>query len=464
MGDQQGSKGSKASRSSKALAGLVADDLAARVLLQPGATLEAALRAAGEEVEPALAALSPRWSALLTARGKLRDRPPELVPVRTGGEERAAFGETLSAGEAAALLGIKKQTLYVYVSRGLLRSARVRGGTARRYLRDDVMRLKARSDVRAGRPLSAVGALHYGAPVIDSTITLIDTERGPVYRGHEATALARRGVSAEQVARLLWTGALPPEPVRFRSLHPRVPRMKLVEDAPTPLARIEAALFFLGRSLPRYAVPDETKIAEDVLQTVRDVVGVGHPAADAVLADHELNPSTFAARVAASTGASLIACLQAAVATFSGPRHGGACDRIEALLDEIGRPGRARDVVKGRLARGDDVPGFFAGIYTTTDPRSAVLLEQAEAKRPGAHAAHALIAAMKEIGGPQAPGPSVDLALVALARGAGWPRGVATAVFAAARMSGWIAHVLEQRGSADVLRPRARFTGSRDGA
>jgi citrate synthase len=66
---------------------------------------------------------------------------------------------------------------------------------------------------------------------------------------------------------------------------------------------------------------------------------------------------------------------------------------------------------------------------------------------------------MASLGGQEAPGPSVDLALVALARGLGWPSGAATAVFAAARMAGWIAHVFEQRASKDLLRPRARFTG-----
>src|SRR5436190_20765766 len=75
-------------------------------------------------------------------------------------------------------------------------------------------------------------------------------------------------------------------------------------------------------------------------------------------ADHELNASTFAARVAASTGADLHACLLAALAAFSGPRHGGAAGAVEALLAEVGRPARAEEVVRARTARGDGMPGF----------------------------------------------------------------------------------------------------------
>ncbi|MFP2912440.1 citrate/2-methylcitrate synthase, partial [Pyxidicoccus sp. 3LFB2] len=77
-----------------------------------------------------------------------------------------------------------------------------------------------------------------------------------------------------------------------------------------------------------------------------------------LLADHELNVSTFTARVTASSGADLYACLSAALAALSGPKHGGACDRVEALLSEVGRPERAAEVVHERLRRGESVPGF----------------------------------------------------------------------------------------------------------
>src|ERR1043166_3259293 len=162
-------------------------------------------------------------------------------------------GDELTADQAAAALGVKKQTLYVYVSRGMLRSV-PGSGNERRYPRDDVMRLKAKGDARPGRPISAIGALHYGEPVIESSITLIDVDKGPIYRGPSPLDLARRGTTKEQVASLLWTGRLPePAPPPFVSLNKRLPGMRLVEESESPLARIEAALFFLAKQLPRYA-------------------------------------------------------------------------------------------------------------------------------------------------------------------------------------------------------------------
>src|SRR5439155_21588512 len=92
-------------------------------------------------------------------------------------------------------------------------------------------------------------------------------------------------------------------------------------------------------------------------------------------ADHELNSSTFAGRVAASVGADVYACVAAALAAFSGPRHGGACDRIEALLAETGRPERAATAIEERRRRGELVPGFGHQLYPGGDPRTPPLLE-----------------------------------------------------------------------------------------
>ena len=362
----------------------------------------------------------------------------------------------LSATEAAALLGVTKPTLYVYVSRGLIQSQRVPGTNRAAYRREDVLRLKHR------------GALRYGEPVLDTAITELDP-RGPIYRGHVAVDLARRGVPYAHVAHLLWRGQLLARPLQverqtlwggFR-LDGKAPLVPLLEDL----------LHVISRKVPRFAFANELALAEEVVSMMMALVwsrvtswnSEAINRALVVVADHELNPSTFAARIAASTGAGLVPCLQAALATFSGPRHGGACDRIEALLDEIGAPERARAVVAERLRRGDEVPGFFGEIYPAEDPRATALLELPAVQTAGAATARALIAAMKELA--PAPGPSVDLALVALARGAAeWPQergpGIASAVFACGRTLGWIAHILEQRQSDVVLRPRARFIGS----
>ncbi len=113
----------------------------------------------------------------------------------------------LSADEAAALLGVKLPTLYAYVSRGLVRSGPAERGRARRYRRADLERLRARRGARRRRGAEAARALHWGEPVLESSITEL-TADGPVYRGHSALALAAADTAFESVAELLWTGAV----------------------------------------------------------------------------------------------------------------------------------------------------------------------------------------------------------------------------------------------------------------
>jgi citrate synthase len=410
--------------------------------------------------------------------------------------------DLVTADEAATLLGVKKETLYVYVSRGMLTSTKKGRGQASLYRREELLRLKTRSDARAGRTAAHAGAWS-GEPVLDSAITSIDLEEGPRYRGRAAVDLATHDVRFEAVARLLWGEPLDDAPfLPDPGLHVDAAKLArfLAEQLGEPtsfLAGLEGALLVMGRRDrvlgARFAGDGEVGLARGLVEALaRAPLVVRDPSRDAmargasgiaeklvvaltgkrasphvvkavnralvVIADHELNPSTFAARVAASTGASLAACLQAALATFSGPLHGGACERIEALVDDIGSPARADAVVRERLRMGLDLPGFGAGIYPRADPRSDVLLAIHDVARgAGAATVRALVLSVKKIGGEGAPRPSVDLALVALSRALKLPRGSATAIFAVGRSAGWIAHVLEQRASPSLLRPRARY-------
>jgi citrate synthase len=183
--------------------------------------------------------------------------------------------------------------------------------------------------------------------------------------------------------------------------------------------------------------------------------------ADAALvlcADHELNASTFAARVAASTGADLQACLLAALATFLGPRHGGASGALEAVLDQVARPGRAAAVVRARTARGEGMPGFGHTLYPDGDPRAAALLALVE-ETPATPPLRILTAVIQATLRLRGEHPNIDAALVAARLALGLPRGGAVPLFAVGRTAGWVAHVLEQRESSAVLRPRARYVG-----
>jgi citrate synthase len=405
-------------------------------------------------------------------------------------------GDFLEASEAAAFLGIKRQTLYAYASRSWVKSVPSEDGRSRRYLRTDLERLKARHDARSGHGPVAAAALRWGEPVLESAITAI-TERGPRYRGHLAVDLAERGCSFEDVAELLWTGQLPegvlwpaPSSGLSRKLLQLVPPKTAV---PGILSLCTAALAV--RDLDRFGASAEAEWvrarrlvkhlaaalslgtdparferaleSETIARAVACAWGVRPSSAALALinstlvlcADHELNPSTFTVRVAASSGADLYACVEAALATHSGPRHGGACDRIEALLDELERPGSVQTAVRERLKRGEAVPGFQQPLYPKGDPRAVPLIEQAArlaAKNVRMRTLLELVTTMREV---HREFPSADMGVVASARALGAPVGAAVGLFALGRSAGWIAHALEQRAAGFLMRPRARYVG-----
>jgi len=393
----------------------------------------------------------------------------------------------LSAAEAAALLGVQRRSLYAYVARGLLRSAPGGRGRARRYERGEVERLAARHRARAGHGAVAAGALRWGEPVLDSAASTIG-EYGPVYRGHPATELAAQRVGLERTAELLWTGVLPERTPTWARARPSWAGIaRLVPAGAPPIAVLPVAVAALGlrdadrhdarpeaamdraRSLiPLLAVAAAPQRAAAALEapTVAGVLAraLGRTSAEAaaaldtalvLMAEHELNASTFAARVAASTGADLFACVGAALAALSGPRHGAMIARVEALLDEAGSARRAAATLRGRLARGEDLPGLGHRLYAAGDPRATPLLRLARTiapSRPRVRTALALAAAGPEVAGAPA---TCDLGLVALSDALGLPRGAASVVFAVGRSAGWVAHVLEQREAGFLIRPRA---------
>jgi citrate synthase len=166
-----------------------------------------------------------------------------------------------------------------------------------------------------------------------------------------------------------------------------------------------------------------------------------------------LNPSAFAARVAASTGASLAAAALAGLATLTGPRHGGAPAAIRQVLARAELVG-ARAAVAERIADGQPLPGFGHPIYASADPRAEALL---------AHVALTpALAELREVARDYAGQfPNVDFALIAVADAYALPSEAPITLFATARAAGWIAHALEQAESGVIIRPRARYVGLR---
>jgi citrate synthase len=176
-------------------------------------------------------------------------------------------------------------------------------------------------------------------------------------------------------------------------------------------------------------------------------------------ADHELNASTFAVRIAASADASLPASLRAGLAAMSGTLHGGATARVEAFVDEVGAPEKAATAVASRRDRGEAVPGFGHKLYPEGDPRGAVLLGDAQKLAPRVRDVKVLVAAANAMNLAARELPTVDVGTVALSSALGLPRGSALAIFACGRLAGWVAHALEQRQDGHLLRPRARYVG-----
>ncbi|MDH3685660.1 MAG: citrate synthase family protein [Myxococcales bacterium] len=403
-------------------------------------------------------------------------------------ESQSAY---LSAPEAARFLRVKPATLYAYVSRGLLDSVPSESGRARRYRLADLERLK-------GRRRGEEGSLLRGAePVLDSSITDL-TASGPVYRGHAATGLAEQGTPFESVAELLWTGELPGEPPVWPEGDTALERVqvRLPEEA-SPLARQQLAVAALAPLDPgRFDLrPEAVRVrARRVIRTVAAALALGQrdktrlraalaapTVAEAValalggkrqrrhlraidqllvlLADHELNASTFAARVAASAEADPWAVVLAGIATLSGPRHGAASDRVEALVSEVESARDAAAVVHDRERRGERVPGFGHPLYPQGDPRARILVESARSLGARSHPERSVLALLDEMAAGGRPAPNVDIAAVALRVALGLPRGATTGLFAVARCAGWMAHALEQYEAGFLLRPRARYRG-----
>ncbi len=180
--------------------------------------------------------------------------------------------------------------------------------------------------------------------------------------------------------------------------------------------------------------------------------------------DHGFNASTFTARVIASTGADLAACVGGALGALSGPLHGGAPSRALDTLDAIGTPDRAEAWVRDRVLRGERIMGFGHPVYRTEDPRSRMLKSVAR-RLGGDRAALAVqveqhvVDALAELKPGRELFTNVEYYAGVVMEQCGVPRSMFTPTFAAARIVGWCANILEQAADSKIIRPAARYTG-----
>jgi citrate synthase len=389
----------------------------------------------------------------------------------------------MTAAEAAGALRVSLATLYAYVSRGFIRSQSMPGPSrARGYSRDDVERLRRRTEARRDPENAATRALQWGVPVLESSITLIDGN-ALYYRGHDSTALARSR-SLEEVASLIWTGRFD---TSFPAVHVRAPAaerssprgLSFVARAQSRLAGASAQdpLAFdvraarvaqCGWRILQLLVADATRAASDaptIDQALARAWGTSSRGVDVLraalilCADHELNVSSFTARCVASAGSNPYAVAIAGLAALEGTRHGGAGARVESMLASMRRARHLRGAVEARLRRGEPIDGFGHPLYPNGDPRAAMLLEMLRERYAKSaelafvvNFADAAAAATRET-------PNVDFALAAVARVLRLPAGSPLTLFAIGRTIGWIGHAIEQYETGQLIRPRAKYVG-----
>ncbi|GAB36919.1 citrate synthase [Gordonia otitidis] len=389
----------------------------------------------------------------------------------------------LTTEQVAKVLGVKVSTVYAYVSRGRLQSARIDGVAGSVFGVDEIEKL-----LSTGRARPPAGVVER----IRTQLTYLHDDR-LYYRGRDVAELART-TSFERVAELLWeqpwrTASRSPEPAdikaRVDAALPRtargVDRIRLTVDllgALDPLRhRIDAATVASTTSSILEVVvgapagePDDVGFAERLWPTLTDEPPTRErisllDAALVLLADHDLAAGTVAARVAASARGSIYAVIGAGLGAFDGPMHGGATTLAHRFLAEaLDDPNTA---IAEHLRADDTVPGTGHVVYRHRDPRAATLLElmcERDARDPDDAADARVMPAVAALIEAVEPGTFLnsDLALAALALRYRMRRDAAETIFALARIVGWTAHALEEYGEKRLrFRPEGVYSGVR---
>jgi citrate synthase len=392
----------------------------------------------------------------------------------------------LSAREAAAELAISPATLYAYVSRGLIRSEPSPDSRSHRYRAEDVRGLKERRAPSAVEP-HGFRSFDPDLPVMDSAIATI-TEEGAIYRGVNCIDLSEKD-TLEHTATLLWdvTGVDPFTADNCPHVSEEMRAIATAARRAAPIDRTIAVLALATSADPgafTRAPEGRAMVGGRILRLLVATMLNAEPSSEllhqqiakawapdnkhapdlirralVLLADHELNASTFTVRCAASTGLSLYDAVIAGLAALKGPMHGGAgvlaSRLVKTLIDQDAEP-----VIRERVALGERFAGFGHGVYKRGDPRAMSLLNaltRAGAARKFTREVPERIA--------EATGEfvNIDYALAVLAHSLRLGPGSELTLFAMARAVGWIAHASEQLQYGRLIRPRARYVGPAPG-
>ncbi len=356
----------------------------------------------------------------------------------------------------------------------------------------------------------------------ESSICDVDGINGKlIYRGYDIHDLAQN-TTFEEVVYLLWNGVLPTAPqlealkteldaarvlpegalALLRQFPKNAPPMDALRTATSLLAlydpdegdesmdankrkalRLTAQMGTLVAALDRFSKGLEPVVPKAGLSTAgnflyqlngKEPSDTETHALDVALilhADHELNASTFAARVTVATLTDMYSAVTSAVGTLAGPLHGGANVNVMHLLEKIGTPDKADEIVSQMLAEGKKIPGIGHRVYRALDPRAVSLREMSKqlAETTGDSKWYEISEKVQEAAdkalaakGKTTLKANVDFFSASVYHMLGIPNEQFTPVFAISRVAGWTAHVLEQLGDNRLIRPRAIYTGPRD--
>jgi citrate synthase len=373
-----------------------------------------------------------------------------------------------------------------------------------------------RISTRKGFEMSTTGAGLEGVIAGESEICYIDGYEGILsYRGYNIHTLADHA-TFEEVVYLLWNGrlpdrselnalkaelaanqAIPKQVTDFLGSVPNAVPMDVLRTAVSmlslydPLARdnsteanqvkakklmaqtptIVSSFDRLRNGKPLLEGDPSLSLAGNFLYTLTgkrpdDVMERAFDVALTLHADHELNASTFAARVTAATLSDIYSSVTSAIGALKGPLHGGANEDVIKLLLKARDPDQASQLAHDMLAQGKKVPGFGHRVYRTEDPRATHLrvLSEELGKRTG----HTTLSQQSQrveqtVKGEKKLNANVDFYSASTYYSLGIPVDLFTPVFAISRMSGWTAHILEQYHNNRLIRPRAEYKGNQDG-
>lgn len=363
----------------------------------------------------------------------------------------------ISSEDACLRLKVSAQTLYAYVSRGLVRTTLDPFDSRKRqYAVVDIEDLVARQERGRSRRSVAQSTIHFGEPILQSRISNIDGGAF-YYRGQDAVQLSRTA-SLEDIFELLCNTTISDFKLSSKSAtisKRRSVLARFTEVLADQLARDRTYgnknQAFRLLKLMAYNAAQQTGHAGQAIHELLAAAWSNDPrAADLIRrglvlsADHELNASTYATRITASAGANLSACLLTGVATLSGHHHGGLTNLCIAWMKKSSKQ-KANTM---RLSEASQPPGFGHKLYPNGDPRTNELLQHCPPPQSWQRVAKRVITTTNHH-------PTLDYGLATLEHQLKLPKGAGFSIFAVGRTVGWLAHCFEQRRDGRLIRPRA---------